>query len=498
MSINILMTDTLLFYRLVRPQLDKFVQILPQEPTLYSLEVEYFAKFRYMQWKSGNFSKLGCVPFRTTCPSPLNGRIIRVGAMTGPGRLIFTNNPDGSLKFGLGVYFETLQAASCIYNFTLYLQTGSRGKGTGYKLPNGTWTGALGDVLYGDVSLGVSIGTSVERHKIVDFSASMDRFTNTFYIQIPRKGSTWKSIYKPYNALVWAGIGISAIFIMLFLYIFQLIRHISFAKTEIWKILRIVLDQAAEATTMSEGRIVFLSWMIFSLLVGTGYRSKLTSFMTSPVSTAILPRTFSELAFSDYKLYYRFYGGMAYHAIITSKDPVYQAIGRRMVLVNSSEECITIAVLDERAACIDFTATAAASVSSNATLSLTTAQTFVQSEDSFVSVPMILAFRKGSPIITEFNHVVLQTMASGLFDHWSNRDLDRYRILGSRWLKSQQENKVRLRLEELAQASTPKLAIKSFHGVAMFCGLGLIAASFSLVFETFLLNQVAGLYHFRR
>jgi len=92
-----------------------------------------------------------------------------------------------------------------------------------------TWTGGVGDVLYGDVSLGVSIGKNVERHKIV---VRLHGQIYWYFLYSTPKEKIYMEVHHIGSAFVWPGIGTSAIFIMLVLYIFQFIRRIPFAKLD--------------------------------------------------------------------------------------------------------------------------------------------------------------------------------------------------------------------------------------------------------------------------
>jgi len=475
---NIELTDSLLSDKLTRPQLDIFVQYVQRQQALQTAEALYFERFRYLTLTPSS-KALSCDASEETCRMQLNRKNIRVAVTPVLGRLTFTNNPDGSLKLASGVYFQMLQAASKLYNFTLRLQTGSRSKGVGSKFPNGTWGGTIGDVLYGDADLAVCLSVSPSRHVAYEFTSSMERFTNTFYIQIPKKGFTWKSIYRPFSTFVWIGVGITIVFIM---GIHYAIKHLGSnqleAKMDIFKILRILLDQDMEFNNWknSATHVLFSSLMLFSLVMGTAFRSKLTSSLTRPEANVILPRTFNELAFSGFVLYLRFYNAATYHTIITSKEPMYQELGKRMILVNTSEDCITRAILKENSACLDYSSGGDVAVASNATLSVIMSPLLLKSEDNFISWPMIFAFRKGSPITQEFNFIVSQSMASGLHDFWIQQDKERYGRIGSSWLRLQSDSKVRQRLEELAQVSQLSLSINSFYGIGVIFCVGVTLA----------------------
>ncbi len=64
-------------------------------------------------------------------------------------------------------------------------------------------------------------------------------------------------------------------------------------------------------------RFVVSLWLILCIVLGTGYRSKLFSFLSNPEPLFVPPRTHKDLVFSDYKLFFRSYSGAAVTYVTT-------------------------------------------------------------------------------------------------------------------------------------------------------------------------------------
>src|ERR1051325_4156581 len=85
-------------------------------------------------------------------------------------------------------------------------------------------------------------------------------------------------------------------------------------------------------------RIFTIFWLLFALLIGTAYRSKLVTFLAFP-DIEEPPKTFEELANSNYHIGLQYIKGAAYQVFKNSKNPTYVKIFQRMSLEESDVEC---------------------------------------------------------------------------------------------------------------------------------------------------------------
>ena len=122
-------------------------------------------------------------------------------------------------------------------------------------------------------------------------------------------------------------------------------------------LLRMLLEQSTslrDCTGFRTRSAIFPS-AGFSIVISTGYRSKLFFFLTFNEHDPV-PRTHSQLAFSDYKLFFRYYGGVAYRHIENSNDSIHTAMltRNRLRLEKTTAECIKKLFFEEKSACLDY------------------------------------------------------------------------------------------------------------------------------------------------
>jgi len=98
-------------------------------------------------------------------------------------------------------------------------------------------------------------------------------------------------------------------------------------------IINSLLDQDTGFLPLSGPLRCFVAfWLFFTLVITSVYRSKLVTLMAFPVMQQI-PRTFEELAYSDYKVGFMKHGDSAYNTLAASSDPVYVKLIAEMEVV---------------------------------------------------------------------------------------------------------------------------------------------------------------------
>jgi hypothetical protein len=209
------------------------------------------------------------------------------------------------------------------------------------------------------------------------------------------------------------------------------------------------------------------------------------SSLTKPSQVTDLPKTHRQLAYSDYTLYFCYYGGAIYQYTANSKDPVHQTIFKRMLLINSSAECITMTLLNDNSACLDYAPAGDYAISSNTSLS--TGQNkvmFLKSEDTDLSVGVTWAFTKGSPLTQYFNQIIQHLMAVGLKEQWLIWDEERNKVQSTRWMKQQKNTELKQIVEAYAtQEEIKGLPLTVFYGVVFIYITLIVFASISFIME---------------
>lgn len=198
---------------------------------------------------------------------------------------------------------------------------------------------------------------------VVDPSMTQTWITRTFFIKSPSFKTSWGSVFWPMELHIWI-LTIITIIIVLPVYYWTALLYFKTAKsaaikpphllTEVIDVLnRILMEQSATARPWKGNRIrlLILLWTGFCLVIETGYRSKLVTFLTF-LEREEIPKTHMELSKSNYKLFFRTYNGVAYQYTAASPDPMHKRILAKSTLSNHSHECIHLALLTEKSACL--------------------------------------------------------------------------------------------------------------------------------------------------
>jgi len=73
-----------------------------------------------------------------------------------------------------GLYLSVIRHLERGLNFTAKLEISSNGGSTGSRLPNGTWSGIIGDVFNSQVDIGIMAAVTVYRYQAADICAPIN------------------------------------------------------------------------------------------------------------------------------------------------------------------------------------------------------------------------------------------------------------------------------------------------------------------------------------
>lgn len=154
---------------------------------------------------------------------------------------------------------------------------------------NVTITGLLGmlhrkevDVVLGDLYV------KYEESKYIDFSQPYGMSNECFMVPVLRPHPRWTAIGDPFQWPVWIALFLSFTFVVLTLRLAAKLRNASMNYNDIYLCTIFVLGHVLGIHQTHRGirslanRILFIIWLLCVLVLATGYRSVLISFMTSP------------------------------------------------------------------------------------------------------------------------------------------------------------------------------------------------------------------------
>ncbi|CAL8072913.1 unnamed protein product [Orchesella dallaii] len=208
---------------------------------------------------------------------------------------------DGKYYGKRGLYKIWLDVMMERYNFSVDVCESSLSGGSGKQLPNGTWGGTVGDVMYGVADMGAFVGHTFSRDKLIGYSATITYEWMFFITHKPKTYYTSTAIFRPLSFVLWIGFFISLIF-MGFTFKILLRDQWSFASM-INFIVTSFLEQDADHyinLRSTSVRVLVTFWLIFSLIFSTAYRGKLVSLIAFPAMSWV-PWTYEDLAYSNFR-----------------------------------------------------------------------------------------------------------------------------------------------------------------------------------------------------
>jgi len=340
--------------------------------------------------------------------------------------------PNGSVELTRGLYNVMVRHMARKLNFTNSARISTAGN-TGLLLPNGSWTGTVGDVITHRADFGLLTAGTYKRYQYASFSAAVSYEFVSFLYKDPEKFFTWKTIYWPFKGALWAAIFASFVLILIIstgIHALFLRKKYSKTKDLIWNLrigrtgasfVNCLLDQGtAYPKNWSESFKVLLTfWLFFAIIISSTYRSKLVSLMAFPIYEKV-PGDFEELAASTipYGLLDKG-GGASYMLFKVSETPAYATIFKSMTREHDSLECM-LKVIRERFICITYTS----AVSYHTTQNFLK---FLHSPPNLASayafyIPVGLVFEKRSLFLHRFNQIIMSSFDMGLLNHWLVRD----------------------------------------------------------------------------
>lgn len=283
------------------------------------------------------------------------GHILKVTLTDKIPRLFeFTNDSQGKYAGKRGIFAILLTVLSSKFNFTSEVFPNGGGK----RLPDGTWTGSIGDIVSGRASFCLLCGISLERYSAVEHAAPVVYEKVKFSVGLPHKMYTWMSIFWPFNVYLWGAI------IVAFLCVASLstcfMNAIGDHKTFLF-FLNFFAKYSFEQPTnipkyyvkLHSTRIITGFWLLVAWIITLSYKSKIVTFMAFPVYED-LPQTFEELAQTNYQIKFHYFPNEAYNSFERSTNPVLKSVFQRFIQEPDPLKCL-LDTISSKTACIMYT-----------------------------------------------------------------------------------------------------------------------------------------------
>ena len=352
-------------------------------------------------------------------PRDLRGCVLKASAIKFHPYVIC--DEDGAVEGGIDV--QVLKTVSEKLNATVEFRIPAGKERKGQRLPNGTWTGLKGDLMYdkADVIAGCLLINSDDHTLFDDTNVyHTDRFT--WIVARATPYPRWLSMSRVFTPVSWVLLFVS---VLIFGFVMKYLPTFKHPESDSdWSISKCILTVwaaflGAGVPEMPRGntlRVLFFCWVVYSLAMNTIYQAFFTSFEVDP--------------------------GL-HHQI----DTIEELLDTQIVFAFSSPLDVFFTDMLERLKprirceptnCLEYVATVY-----NATTFIGRVlldyhrealmkkehrhQVHPFGQDSF-QLHVVLILQKGSPFLLLFNDVITKIVEAGLVDHWKEDIIEERRL----------------------------------------------------------------------
>jgi hypothetical protein len=379
-------------------------------------------------------------------PRDLHGCVIRVSAIKFHPYVICDENDavDG------GVDVEVLRTVAEKLNASLAFRIPPGEERKGQHLPNGTWTGLKGDLIYdkADIIIGYLLH-NFEDHVIFDDTRSYhsDRFT--WVVARAKPYPRWLGMGRVFTSSAWLTVLISVVIVGLLMKFLSKSKYYSESNSK-WDTAKCVLTVWAaflgagvpEMSRLNTMRIMFLSWVMFSFAMNTVFQASFTSYEVDP--------------------------GLQ-HQIDDVEEllqtPIIYAFSSPLdrFFTEDALKRLTPRIRCDPTKCIEYIATVynATTFTSRSLLGYHREELLKMEnrhevhpfrEDSF-QLNAVMLMQKGSPLLLYVNEIIARIFEAGLSNYWIEAIMEERRVkAGNLALRSLEETYVKLSTSHLQGA----------------------------------------------
>ncbi|XP_021946694.1 uncharacterized protein LOC110844724 [Folsomia candida] len=336
-----------------------------------------------------------------------------------------------------GNHYKVLESGALRFNFTYSLEI-SEGKSTGVKLGNGSWSGMMNDITEGACDIALVIAVTENRMKAADFTTPMGVSHLIFVSTVPFKSVSNVALLTPLHYKVWIFIGIAFTFQTLGIYLMLKLRDDdangeSFLDVVLWTI---GLSTEQSFPLPKHIKSIAVIWVAFVLIIGTGYKCNLASFLSTPEPLR-KPVTFLQLHnATQYSVYFDISGISGYDFFRKSEQTWIKDLRKRIVPTSSTSDCVISSFNDRTSVCIGWDISLPVAVAKNLSVPYKHKVTMYQSMEYIVLTYPSIAFRKNFAFKNLFNFIGMSCFEAGLIQKWTKDAVDYFICNGKQWSPS--------------------------------------------------------------
>nr|XP_045600621.1 glutamate receptor ionotropic, delta-1-like [Procambarus clarkii] len=299
-------------------------------------------------------------------------------------------------------------------------------------LENGVFTGMMGQLQREETDLCAAAGPSPERLRVVDFLRGYPSDLMTLTSLKPSLLPKNLSLIRPFTGELWVALLVSVVVCGVILWLLQRAwqwvaggRRISYSSILLY-IWGDLMEQTAIHLSVSySGRVLVGWWLVFCLVVTTGYRSSMVAHMTIQGKTRPI-ETFEDLA----KQHNWRWGtepwllkGVPYEYFSKHPDPLIQHIYRNMEKV-SREEALK-KVLAGSYTLVVWENNLYITIASYYTDTHGNTPYFTSKKGVSIMAAFGWGFRKGAPFYPRFHQIISRLEDAGIISYWTKETISK-------------------------------------------------------------------------
>ena len=344
-----------------------------------------------------------------------------------------------------GQYLRCFLEIANHFNFTYKLFASDGGGLSGTRMPNGTWNGMFGDVLYQRATLGTIAGPTIQRLEVVDMTVPFDYLHLVFVHATPRSKFDWHGIFTALEPGVWLCLAVCTLSVTIIWC--QLNRTSDPYYGADWNVgfsaFFIINTYFNQVCRRPKGNLLvqmfIFVWFFFVLVVTTMYLSCLYGLFIAPYPE-ITPSSLETLADSDYRIGMTFYGGAVWKHFERSHPGSAEAQIFKRLQKMTSVACHK-AALQEKFACIAYDTTSGF-MRDVYFASDPNSPTIIIRKTSVPAQGMSLVVEKDCILLDGLNWAINHIFEAGMVNLWSARTRYELKTELREKAKSTMKNKV--------------------------------------------------------
>ena len=425
----------------------------------------------------------------------LNGVYLTVAGLAVPPFMLLNRER----KIVGGTFVKVFEEASKNYNFTYDMST--ERKPIGFQLPNGTWVGLIGDILYKRKDMGTCIRPTLHSFPLLDYTTFVFHERALFVLAHPETHVRWNALIRPFKLTLWISLAVTFLAFIPTFYL-SLSSHARSndrethrsSKKPNYSMLLYESIMFPFATSMEQGleihhggRIIASIWLLSTVILCSGYKEKLMTSLTFP-ETHPVPRNLEEVyEMKDYRLIFHHWGSTMLDEFKNANDKVMSSLYSRLELETDAAKCVTQAAFRQKTLCIGSLSFIGVAMGLNLTLSATF-QSYRTNERGELFFPFYISIplQKHSVYTAAWEEIGARYKESGIIYKWNEQVLHGFKEQGRDWMLTQRDGEQYKMITTMMvghDTSARSLTVKPFVAVFIMLFTGLISSAIAYSYE---------------